>query len=517
VSVLAAVGMLAAGFGLFSEAVAFGWDRPTRWLPDLAVGLVCVAGGLVAWSRHRGLGTLLALTGFAWFAGNLLPLALFWHRGPLVHAMLAYPGWRPRTRLGWVTVGLGYLAAATAAWRVDLVAVTLAVTVVTVVALDHAHRAGPARRYSRVALIASGILAAAVIAGAAARLVVPAGNAVVALLLAYEVAVIAVAVRLAVTPRPASGPEVTDLVIELGGTPSDALRDALARALGDRRLRVGYWSPEAGGYLDARGGPVPVPAPDAPVAGTSIDRDGEPFAIVVHDRAVLDDPALVAAVTAATRLNSSHASLRAEVRGLVVQEEASRRRLLIAGDEARRALERRLHDGPLRRLDRLHETFAATAGSRPGPHTQRAVAQLSGTLDELRDLARGLFPRVLAEGLATALAGLAGRTPVPVRLSVPDDRFPDDVEVTAWYVCAEAVANAVKHATPASIAIDVERRDGRLAIRVSDDGCGGADPAHGTGLRGLADRVEALGGRLVVESTAGRGTRLVAEVPLPIT
>ncbi|SNT63938.1 hypothetical protein SAMN05421812_11637 [Asanoa hainanensis] len=505
----AAVGLAAVGFGLVSERVAYGWDRPLHWLPDLAVGLVCVGAGLAAWHRWRGAAVLLVLTGFTWFAGNLAPALLFWHRGLIAHALIACPGWRPRSWVGTVAIGLGYVASVTPVWQSELAALTLPAMLVAAVGVEYARRTGPARRPARVALRAATVLAAVLVAGAAARLMVPAGDAVVPALLAYEATLAAVAVVLAAAPHRTPAGQVTDLVVELGAAPPDTLRDELARLLGDPGLQIGYWSAATGGYLDAAGARMAAPR-DRRVA-TRVGRGDEPFAVVVHDRAVLEDPALVDAVAAATRLTGSHDALRDEVRALLTELEESRRRLVIAGDEARRGLERRLHDGPLRRLERLYETLPGSAGG----HLDRVAEQLANTVAELRELARGLHPRELADGLAVALAGLADRSPVPVRVSAPDGRFPAELEIAVWYVCAEALANAAKHAGAAGASVEVRRDGALLVVRISDDGRGGADPALGTGLRGLADRVEALGGRLVVESAAGSGTRLTAELPLP--
>lgn len=507
-----AVGAAAIGLGLASEYVAFGWDRPLLWLPDLAVGLAFVAAGLVAWPRQRGVGTLLALTGFAWFAGNLAAAALYWHRGPLVHLLVAYPGWRPRARVALAATAIGYAAAIGPVWREELAALTLPALLVAVVALEYVRSAGSARHRRRTALRASVALAAVLAGGAVARLAMPSGAAVVPALLAYEAALIVVALALAWALRWTPTGDVTDLVVELGAARSGGLRDELARVLGDPRLRVGYWSPEAGGYADANGEPVAVPEPGGTRSATLVGRDGEPFAVLVHDQAILEDPALVEAVAAATRLTISHTQLRDEVVARVSELAASRRRLLVAADEARRELERRLRGGPERRLQRLHESLTAVASRRP--HLARADEELAGTLADLRNLARGLHPRELAGGLAVALAGLAERSPIPVRLSVSNERLPSEVETAAWYTCAEAVTNAAKHAAASSVTIEVRRRDDRLTIRVTDDGRGGADPSRGTGLRGLTDRLEALGGRLTVDSDPGAGTRLIAEMPL---
>jgi signal transduction histidine kinase len=145
----------------------------------------------------------------------------------------------------------------------------------------------------------------------------------------------------------------------------------------------------------------------------------------------------------------------------------------------------------------------------------RIEAQLARTLEELQRLAHGLHPHVLAEaGLAGALGSLAEQAPVPVEVVVPAAALPADVEAVAYFLCSEALANVAKHAAASRVAISVTSGDRRVRIEIEDDGVGGADPAHGTGLQGLADRVEALGGTLHVASPTGGGTRLAAEIPL---
>ncbi len=151
----------------------------------------------------------------------------------------------------------------------------------------------------------------------------------------------------------------------------------------------------------------------------------------------------------------------------------------------------------------------------PGSDIDRSEAQLERTLDELRQLAQGLHPRVLAEaGLPGALASLAGQAPVPVEVVAPAAKLPADVEAVAYFLCSEALANIAKHASASRISVSVKAGDGQVRVLIEDDGVGGADPARGTGLQGLADRVEALGGTLHIESPAGGGTRLAAEIPL---
>jgi signal transduction histidine kinase len=196
----------------------------------------------------------------------------------------------------------------------------------------------------------------------------------------------------------------------------------------------------------------------------------------------------------------------------------SRRRLVRAGDEERRRLEQRLHEGAERRLVALGHVLERASGntSRTGiAGIKRARGQLARTLADLRDLAGGLHPRALTEhGLVAALGSLTRRSPVPVELTVPAERLPAEVEAAAYFICSEALANVAKYASASCVVVRVTV-DGRAAlIEIADDGVGGADPAHGSGLRGLADRVEALGGQLRLASPPGGGTRLSAEIPL---
>ena len=233
---------------------------------------------------------------------------------------------------------------------------------------------------------------------------------------------------------------------------------------------------------------------------------------------MLGDPALVEAVAAATRLSATNAALDAEVRAQLGELAASRRRLLVAADEERRRLESRLREGPERRLAALQASLDRVP-SRPhapaGEAVGRARHQLNQTLQELDELARGLHPRELAEaGLAQALASLTASGPVPVELSIRAQDLPAELAATVYFFCAEALANVAKHASASRVRIDVAHRDGRLAVVVVDDGAAARTRSRGTGLQGLADRVEALGGRLEVVSEPTTGTRLAAEIPL---
>ncbi|WP_243704646.1 CHASE3 domain-containing protein [Micromonospora sp. KC723] len=200
---------------------------------------------------------------------------------------------------------------------------------------------------------------------------------------------------------------------------------------------------------------------------------------------------------------------------------ASRARVVAAGDQARRRIERDLHDGTQQRLVSLILALRAAETAVPPGSTEvreqlsRAVDGLSDALDELRELSRGIHPAILTEGgLRPALKALARRSAIPVELAVDvPTRLPEQVEVAAYYVVSEALANAAKHAHASVVEVEARLADGRLHLSVRDDGRGGADPARGSGLVGLADRVHALGGAMSVTSPVGAGTTLVVDLP----
>ena len=507
----------AVGLGVASESAAFSWDDPGRWLPDLLVGLAFIACGLLAWERRgvHGAGALFAATGVSWFLGNFSADLLYLHRGFLVHLVLAYPGWRPRSRLDLVAIAVAYaVAIAAPVSQSEVATIATALALVAVAARGYGVAVGPARRERLTALQAAAALGAVLVGGAAARLAVPGGDAADPALLAYQAVLVAVAVGLYARLRDPAASAIADLVVELGETRSGTLRDRLAQALGDPTLEVGYWSADAGGHFDHAGRELALPDPASGRSATRVEREGLPFAVLVHDAAVLRDPALVEAVASATRLSASNVALRAEVEARAGDLRASRRRLLVAADRERRRLEARLREGPERRLVEQQDALA-NAGGPNNANLERARTQLSRTLDDLHELARGLHPRELTEtGLRGALASLAERAPVPVELDVRVERLPDELEATVYFVCAEALVNIAKYASASCARLEVAAREGRVIAVVADDGIGGAAASPGTGLQGLADRVEALGGTLHVESPAGSGTRLAAVIPL---
>ena len=244
--------------------------------------------------------------------------------------------------------------------------------------------------------------------------------------------------------------------------------------------------------------------------------------MLAYDQAAIEDPQLIDALATAARLALVNARLRAHVAVQLDELRESRRRLLDAADDECARLEQRLHDGAERRLDAFAEMLtrarqdAREGGDEPGAELlDNAAAELERALADVRALAHGLHPRVLTErGLRAAVTELAEGSLLAIDVEVPSERFPSPVEATAYFVCAEALANVAKYARATRVSCRVARGDGALRVVVEDDGVGGADGMTGTGLRGLADRVNAVGGELRVVSPIDGGTVVTAELPV---
>lgn len=530
--------LLAVVVGLTAEVVSFGMASPTNWLPDLAVGWVCIGFGLVAASRRpdSSVGLLLVVTGFAWFIGNYSavafePIALvadqFWfvHRAVLLHAVLILPGGRiiSRRQLGVIVVG--YLAWSIPATATSVLAtLILSALAVAVAAGDLRAAAPPARHIRATALAGVATLAAVFTSAAIVHQTVPDGSADLAVLLVYEAAIIVVAAGAGLAtllPR-LQADRVTDLVVEASRSRSGLVRDALSAAVGDPSLEIGYWHRPSGAYLDAAGEPVEPPGESDRRVGMRIDAEGRPTAMLVHDPAVLESSALADAVRAATLLAAANARLRGDVLDRLTEVRASRRRLMLAADEERRRLERRINQGPLRRTKALASALADArirAEDQPNDGVAERVAEARAALEQaiadLQALTQGLHPAsIAADGLAASLRGLAGRMAIPTDVSCDISGLPEPVELALYYASAEALANVAKHARASRADVSIASDGSQVTLVVADDGSGGADPAAGSGLRGIGDRVAALGGRFSVASVPGSGTRLVAQIPL---
>jgi signal transduction histidine kinase len=315
---------------------------------------------------------------------------------------------------------------------------------------------------------------------------------------------------------------VGELIGRLTETPQRGeLRDALANALGDPSLELAYWLPDDRRFVDAWGHPVDLPERGSGRALTRVEREGRYVAALVHDPLLDEQRDHVDAVCSAASLALENERLDAELRAKVEELRSSRERMLRIGLEERRRLERDLHDGAQQRLVSMALNMRlARERLRDDPRSAEKLLSTAGdeldaALEELRELARGIHPAVLTDrGLATALETLAHRAPLPVELeAVPSERLPEAIELAAYFVVAEALTNVAKYAYASHARVSIEQENGRVVVEVEDDGVGGADPTRGTGLRGLADRLGILEGRLEVDSEAGRGTTVTARIP----
>jgi signal transduction histidine kinase len=516
--------LLVAGiaFGLAVEWVFYSPTLgPALTAADLAVGCVLLVCGALAWQRRpeSRVGGVMGLAGFTWFLGNTGQALLYVHRGPLVHLHLSYPTGRIPTRAAGVVIGVAYVVALVEPLAAnDVLTLALSALIAFSALQLFLPTSGPARKAAAPALGAALAFAGVLALGALNRLL--AWDADRAVLWIYDLVIAAIAVVLLrdLLRRRWTEAVITGLVVDLGDQGAGTLRDNLARALGDASLVVGYRLSERDGFVDDSGRRVELPRPGSGRAVTVIADGSEEVAVLVHDEALLADRPLVESVAAAARVAVANARLQAEAHARAEELEASRRRIVQAADAQRRRLERELRLGAERRLDTVDVLLADARKEARGGDAEAIAAlevELDATRRELREFAHGVHPRALTEGgLGPALAELADRSPIPVAITGRLDGLPDAVEAALYFVCSEALANAAKHARAAAVSIELTRAAQNVVVRVADDGAGGADPRKGSGLRGLADRVEALGGRLVLESAPGAGTRI--EVVLPV-
>jgi signal transduction histidine kinase len=570
-----AIALVGLGAGVGTALLVLGSDRERDPLAAsavlaLVVGWTYIGSGLVAWRQRpeNRLGAVMVFIGFAWFATFLddADWSLVFTVGKalesvyllgVVYLVLSFPTGRLRSR-----VDRALIAAAVFLVTVVEVAWLLFADARSQICSDCPHNAleltrndglaegilqgqrsvGVVLSAFTVALLVRRWRRASVPERRAVAPVLWAGSAMFAAL-AFSVtndivdqplgqgpawtrelvfAALPVAVLAVLLERRLARGAVAGLVVELGEAASPVdLREALGRTLGDPSLELAYWLPSQGRYVDSEGLPVELPDGEAGRVATVVERGGEPVAALVHDVALRENVELVESVCAAAALTLENERLRAELLAKLAELQASRARLVEATDAERRRIERDLHDGTQQRLVSIAMTLGLVESKlsvdRPavGPVLREARDALAVALDELRDLSQGIRPAILVErGLQAALDDLSRRAALPVRLDVAiDGRLPEPVEAAGYFVASEALANAAKHSHASEVRLAASC-DGRLlVIDVADDGIGGAATGRGSGLRGLADRVEALGGRLTVSSPPGRGTTVRAEIP----
>lgn len=306
-------------------------------------------------------------------------------------------------------------------------------------------------------------------------------------------------------------------------SPGAPVRELLAESLGDRSVSVAYWLPESERFVDEVGRPVDLPDPVTGRAWTVVERDGRPVAAIIHDAALDASRELVQAAATASSLAIDNERLKADLRARLEELRVSRLRIVEAADDARRRIERDLHDGAQQQLVALALDLRILRTQADDDEELRGgidavTERLATALAELRELARGIHPSTLTEhGLGAAVTALAGRASLPVDVEVElDERLPPAVESTAYFMVAEALTNVVKHAEARTAAVTVRRDGDEVIVAVADDGTGGVDPSAGSGLRGLRDRLAAVDATLEIASDSG-GTSLRARIPVAVT
>lgn len=484
---------------------------PAETLTAAGVGLMFALAGLATLRPgDRMIGRLMVVTGVTWWAGWLGDAALFWHRGPLVHLLLLYPGRRLSRPAGCV-LGAAYLFAVLAPLnRIDSITVAFSVGVILATGAAYLRARGPLRRGRLSAFLVAVLIFGWLASGAGARLSGQASETAIAW--GYDVAIGLGAVVLFLDLRWGRWTQtaLTELVVDLGERGvSDSLAERLARTVGDPTLRLAYWLPDRRSYVDESGQEVTLPTPGPDRTVTLLEHDGRRVAAMVHDPALAYDPAIVHAAAAVVALALANVAVQAEVQARVSELEASRRRLVDAADAERRRMSEELERGAQRHLRRVAEYLGERIGE-----DELVREQLTAAQSALGEFAVGMYPARLADfGLGPALKELLGSYPLPHTVQVETEQLSLRPAEAAYFVCAEALANVVKHAHATHVRIDVTQHEKHLSVKVADDGMGGADLSHGTGIRGLADRVEALGGRVSVDSQPGGGTRLEAWIP----
>ncbi|MDF2748334.1 MAG: hypothetical protein K0S98_2621 [Propionibacteriaceae bacterium] len=469
---------------------------------DIAVGIAFLLAALT-FRRTPAHAALLAATGLLWFAGDLVGVLVFAHRGPLTHFLLLYPDTRLRS---WLkrSVVIGAYVASFIYPIGQLTVITAALFVAVLIAgVDGTPHVPPASlRSTRLASVGAALLWGLLTAAAVARL---AGARIDGfMLVAYQIALVAILTAIAIDNRYRLSRTaiVTSLAVDLGEGSVRSLRDVLAEVLGDPAVVVGLVSDD--GLTDEAGRPV-VLNPTSSQVVTDLFEGNHRIAVLQHDAALLRDKKLLDSVTALAAVALANARLQHEVQARIAVVEASRRRLLAVADDERDRLEAQLQDSVLTRLAHV-EAVLGRFGSAD------LCGQLESTRDTIRAFARGVYPRRLEEVGLAVLREMA--LPVDhVEVNVPDERFLPDVEAAAYFLCVEALTNVAKYAQATATRVSIEVADQTLAVEVADNGIGGADPAKGTGLLGLQDRLDVLGGVLAVESS-GRGTRVRGAIPL---
>jgi signal transduction histidine kinase len=557
---------VAAGVGAAAAGVLISWHAPPcprgAWLALQPVGVCFTATGHRAWRREpsNGTGRLMIAVGITWYIGDLQsstyrPLSAagfcgFYLVGAVfAHLVLALPSGRI-SRLSERIAVLGLYGDSVASQILRYLSepaphrqiparsahlsiwapiggliggtLTLVAFLLVVRRLESAGR--PTRRVLAVLWSTGGIGGLAALAEVTAGLFNAPTSIQEPLLLTFAVALMCApfAIWAGLLRVRLARLRVADLVMHLDAASEPArVREALSDALNDPTLEVCFRLPDETGYVDVDGHPTTIPN-YSHRAITVVERQGEQLAALIHDPALTDQRPLVDAVVAAARLALQNARLLAAHRAQLQEVRASRLRIVAAADAERNRIQRDLHDGAQHDLLAIAILIGQAREELPdnaelgylNERLEKAGSRLHDVIRRLRELAEGIDPPALTEqGLAAAVEILAERAPLPVLFNIPSRRWPSPIERTAYFVVNESLANVYKHALASCATVRVWQPDRALALAVRDDGVGGADPALGAGLRGLSDRVTALGGTLRIDSPPGKGTVVEALLP----
>ena len=427
---------------------------PSGWVPDLAVGLAAMGLAATSWRTSRAVSALSLLLAATWWAGTIWPVALYWHRGVLVHLILSVPhGW-PRSRPGAAAVVVGYLVALAApVWQSKTGVAVCAAGLMAAGVLEARSRRRPGRHVGAVILLG----AALVVGFLVPELLGPESGPTVAVL-AYDVLLVATLGTIALLARSPRRTELVDLAIDLGTAP---VRDV------ETLVRLVKAEP-----------------------GLAADGD------------------MQAALAAARRLEAANQEIRDRVREAILEVDRSRQRLVVAASQERRRLGLELTATAATPLHDLVERAAHAGLDAPG---------LSRAADRLETALLGLRPPALADGPSRALRQHPLIAALDTTLEVTDERCDDVVEDTLYAVAVESLTNVAKYAGPCAVTVRFGVERARARLTVADGGVGGATPGTGSGLAGLTDRLEALGGGLEVSSPPGGGTVVTAWAPQVLT
>ncbi len=571
--VAVAIGVVAVVVGLTSEYVRQVWIQPL-WVPliDLAIGQMLVWCGLVAAVARpqQPAGRRLVLAGFLWILGaprqwfpsqgmtddflqvDAISFALVgWSDAVLAFVALSFAErWPVRGRDRAITVGLVAVCAFQTLTRVEaradvlfgvevpdavftaaVVANILIISTLAIAGILIVQRWLAASRTSRY------LLGPVLLAGAAAALVpiyglwyplselglidpLPDDAAVPGFWVTNAVRMLVpVAMLVGILRQRGSRAAVASAIASMGpATSSTELEIALGQALKDPTMRVLAWDAETSAYIDGQGMPTTLPETEASTSATFVAGPDGPLGALIHDRSLAQDPTLLAAGISVTRLVMDNGRLNRELQRQLDEVRASRSRIVESGDAERRRIERDLHDGVQQRLLALALSLRRAAAHAHDPSAEDALREGAdealGVVSDVRELAQGIHPAVLTEaGLTAALRALAARSAVPVELDIDIEDVTDPTAAaTAYFVASEALANVAKHSAASAASIQALEREGVIHIEVEDDGRGGADPL-GAGLRGLEDRLAAVGGTLSVSERPGGGTIISAGIP----